>query len=313
MRKIEITFTFLLLSTLVSSLANVSVRGESIEEAMTTWTNYAFTGEDTFYKKTQNIRDVVAYQAGSTAMLIVSVKNNLTTPMNVSAVGISFDWQKPEGGWYNSTQASKTNPVVLEPSETIYFTVNFTVPSTDVAQKVPHDYTVYVEHVNATGHLVERKEKTRTELFKADKQYFVVYSADQAASQQINQIIDGIAQTPHTWNTTRGRLSWQKAMNESNVADYYYSLGDFTQSAVHYRKALNLINEAFTAEESRGAASEDADVKLKEAKVKETEAWANYANGLSNMWTLLGVALVLFALGYIIRGLAMLRRAQLPS
>ncbi len=300
MRKIEAAFTSLILTVLVSSVILISVRGESIE-AMTSWTNYTFKGTDSFYDK-----DVVAYDAGSTAILAVSVKNDFGARINVSVVGISFDWQKPEDGWYKSTQTSKENPVALEDGETLYFAVNFTVPSIDVAQKMPHDYTVYVEHVNATGHLVERWEKTRTSLFGSNKQYFVVYSADQADSKQMDQIIDGI-QAP-TWNTTKAKLLWQRALNESKVADYYYGLGDFSQAVVHYDNALNLIDEAFTYEEINGATLEDAQINVLEAQVKAAEAWANFANGLSNMWTLIGVALVLFALGYIIRGLVALRR-----
>jgi hypothetical protein len=305
MKKVEAAFTFLILTALLSSVIIVAARGESIE-AMTSWTNYAFKGTDAFYGK-----DVVAYEAGSTAILVVSVKNDFGARINVSAVGISFDWQKPEGGWYNSTQASKENPVALENGETMYFTVNFTVPSVDVAQMVPHDYTVYVEHVNATGGLVERWSVTRTDLFGSNKQYFVVYSTDQARSRKMDQTIAGIAEP--TWNTTKAKLLWQKAMNESAIADYYYELGDFAQAVVHYEKALSLIDEAFATEESKGAASENAVINLKEAKVKEAEAWANFANGLSNMWTLIGVALVLFALGYIIRGLAELRRTSVPA
>jgi hypothetical protein len=306
MKKIEVAFMLLLLTSSASSIITVPVRGESIE-AMTSWVNYAFKGTDAFYDK-----DVVAYETGSTAILAVSVKNDFGARINVSVVGISFDWQKPEEGWYNSTQASKQNPVALEHGETLYFTVNFTVPSIEVTQKVPHDYLIYVEHIDANGNLVERWNATRKDLFGAEKQYFVVYSTDQAKSKQMDQIIAGIEASPPTWNTTRAKLLWQKAMNESTIADYYYGLGDFTQSVTHYRKALSLIDEAFKAEEARGVASEDADVKLKEANVKATEAWANYANGLSNMWTLIGVALVLFALGYIIRGLAELRRAPVP-
>jgi len=305
MRKIEATFTSLLLTVLISSVIMVTVQGESIE-AMTSWTDYAFKGTDTFYGE-----DVVAYEAGSTAILAVSVKNDFGARINVSVVGISFDWPKPEDGWYNSAQASMESPVALEDGEAVYLAVNFTVPSVDVAQEVLHDYTVYVEHVSATGDLVERWNATRAELFGSNKQYFVVYSANQASSVQMDQIIGGI-QAP-TWNTTKAELIWQRAMNESSTADYYYALGDFSQAVVHYTKTLSLIDEAFTYEETKGEELEEAQIGALEAQVKVAEAWANFANGLSNMWTLIGIALVLFAFGYIIRGLAALRRTTVPQ
>jgi len=129
----------------------------------------------------------------------------------------------------------------------------------------------------------------------------------------MDQMITGIVRATPTWNTAKAELLWQRAMNESSTADYYYALGDFSQSDVHYRKALSLINEAFTYEETKGDALEDAQIGALEAQVKVAEAWANFANGLSSMWTLIGIALVLFAFGYIIRGLAALRRTTVPQ
>jgi len=308
MKKIKVAFMFMLLSALFSLAVTVPAQGESIE-AMTRWSGYTYKGPDTFYG--EDVESVVAYKTGSTATLIVSVKNDLNSRINVSVVGISFDWQKPENGWYNSTQVSKENPVVLEAGETLFFKVNFTTPSIEIAQTVPHDYTVYVEYVNATGHS-ERWEKTRTDLFGKNEQYFVVYTAEQAQSKHDAQVIEDIKKQAPTWNTTKAKLLWRRAMNESSVADYYYNLGDFSQAVVHYSKALSLIDEAFTSEQSIGVSLEEAQVDALKAQVKVSEAWANFANGLSNMWTLIGVALVLFALGYIIRGLATLRRTQIP-
>lgn len=303
MRKIDTVLTSLLLTALISSVVTVSVRGESINKDMTRWVNYSFKGHDVYYET-----DVVAYQEGSTATLVASIENDIGTAINVSVVGISFDWQKPEDGWYNSTQASKEKTVVLEPGETLYFTVNFTVPSIEVAHAVLHDYVVYVEYADPDGSL-RRWNATRT-YFDPDLPYFAVYSEDQAQSKQMDQTIAGI-EAP-TWDTIKAKLLWQRAMNESTIADYYYALGDFTQAIAHYGKALSLIDEAFAYEEIQGAALEDAEIENLETQVKLAEAWANFANGLSNMWTLIGVALVLFAVGYIIRGLTELRRKPSP-
>lgn len=301
MNKAEAVFISLLLTGLTVSIITGSVQGASIEP-MTSWTNYTFIGYDSFYDK-----DVVAYEAESTAMLAVNVKNDFGSRINVSVVGISFDWPKPDDGWYNSTQTSNENPITLEDGDTVYFTVNFTTPSVDVAHTVPHDYTIYVEFVNATDSSadVELWQTRRADLY-GDSGYFVVFSVDQVKSRQMDQMITGI-QAP-VWNSTSGVLLWQRAMNESNTADYYYALGDFIEARVHYGKALRLIDEAFAHEESKGEALEEAQTNAVDAEAKVAEAWANFANGLSNMWTLIGVALVIFALGYIIRGLTALRR-----
>jgi tetratricopeptide (TPR) repeat protein len=267
------------------------------------WAGYEFLGNDPFYQE-----NVVAYKAGSTAVLYVNVMNNLTTLMNVSAVGIRFNW----GASFNSTQANKTSPSVLNPGESRVFTITFEVPSVnDVSNLFLWDYKVFIEHVNATnGAVVAPPEiKTRKEL---DLPYFVVYSSDQAKYQQIANAVKDLLKTDLPWNSTKAKILWERAKNETIVAENYYILGEFGKAASHYENALSLINQAFKAEESTGTRWEDVQIALLEAQAKQLEGWTNFLNGLSNMWTLIGVALVLFALGYIIRGFGALRRAT-PS
>lgn len=142
MRKQFYAIIALVLTGVIAVPLTVSVRA-AIEEDWTIWVNYAFKGTDEFYDK-----DIVAYRAGSNATLAVAVKNHFGTWINVTVVGISFDWQKPAAGWYNSTQASTDTPVRLESGETRYFIINFTVPEITTAYSVVHDYIVYVEGVD---------------------------------------------------------------------------------------------------------------------------------------------------------------------
>jgi len=286
-----------------------SVQAESIEKDWTTWVNYAYKGTDDFYGK-----NVVAYNEGSNATIAVAVKNDLTRWINVTVVGISFDWQKPATGWYNSTQASNSMPVRMETGETRYFVVNFTVPKITTAYSVVHDYTVYVEGVDELDNPVTWTA-TRATLFGADKQFFVVYSANQALAMQSAQTIDGIRTalgTPVVWSSAKAGLLWKKAMNATSIAEFHYSQGDFENAEKHYSFALAWIDLAFEAEETRGVRLEDAEIKSAEAEAKYYDALANFYNGFSNMWTLFGVALVLFAIGYIIRGFATLRKPAAP-
>jgi tetratricopeptide (TPR) repeat protein len=297
MEKIRLALTVTaFLSVFVSTLMVNPIHAQSITP---TWAGYTFSGVDPFYGT-----NVVAYESGSTAVLYVYVLNNYGSQINVSAVGISLNW----GDAFNSTQASKTNPVVLKDGESRIFTVTFVVPSTaNVSNLFRWDYKVYVEHINATGFVVDTEIKTRNDL---DLPYFVVYSADQAKSQRIANMIKGMPTIK--WNSTEARILSKKAENETSVAESYYKLGEFSKAVIHYERALSLLNQAFTVEETKGTRREDAEIMLLEAQVKWYEGWANFFNGLSNMWTLIGVALVLFALGYILRGIAMLRRTQVP-
>jgi len=308
MKKQFIAMVAMLLTASIALSVVVSVRAESIEKDWTTWVNYVFKGTDEFYDK-----DVVAYKAGSTATLAVGVKNHLGLWINITVVGVSFDWQKPATGWYNSTQASKSNPVRMKNGETRYFIVSFTVPELTTVYAVVHDYTVYVEGVDEFGNPLTGPDwtKTRATLFGADKQYFVVYSVDQSQAKQSAQTINGIKTSlgiPVVWSSAKAGLLWKRAMNETSMADYYYNLGDFASAESHYSAALSLITQAFDAEQSRGVRLEDAEIKKAESEAKYFDALANLYNGFSSMWTLIGVALVLFAIGYIIRGFATLRK-----
>jgi len=303
----------LLLTTSIALSVAIQVQASSIDENWTTWVNYAFKGTDSFYSK-----DVVAYKVGSTATLAVAVINDFAPPswINVTVVGVSFDWQKPAAGWYNSTQASSSSPVRLEIGETRYFIVNFTVPDLTTAYMVVHDYKVYAEGVNKDGTSFQWT-KTRAELFGAGHQYFVVYSADQAqarkSAQTIEVLVTSLGGPSVTWSSAKAGLLWKKAMNQTSIAAFYYGQGDFTNAEKYYSAALVLIDLTFEAEETRGVRLEDANIKLAEGQAKFYDAQANFYNGFSNMWTLFGVALVLFAIGYIIRGFAILRKPAVPT
>jgi tetratricopeptide (TPR) repeat protein len=286
---------------ILSSAVNLA-RAESFAA---TWAGYAFLDFDAFYKET-----VVAYETGSTAVLYVSFTHDNASytgkQLNVSAVGVSFNW----GNTFNSTQANKTSPVRLKWKESRIFTITFKVPSVkNVSNLFRWDYKIFIEHVNATGAVIDTEIKTREDL---KLPYFVVYSSDQAKSQSMASTIEELFKTPLVWNSSRAKILWEKARNETSVAENYYTIGEFDKAVTRYEKSLGLISEAFKAEESVGTRWENAQIALLEAQAKQLEGWTNFLNGLSNMWTLIGIALVLFALGYIIRGLGALRRAAPP-
>jgi tetratricopeptide (TPR) repeat protein len=297
-RKAFAITAILLLAVFVSLPMLNQVQAESFTA---TWAGYAFRGTDSFYKET-----VVAYESESTAVLYVSVTHDYSAysgkQINVSTVGISLNW----GDTFNSTQANRTNPVSLKEGESRIFTITFEVPDpSNMSNLFRWDYEIYVEHVDATGDVVDIDIESREDL---GLPYFVVYSAEQARSKQISETIDGI--TPLEWNSSKAGILWKKAMNETSVAEYYYELGDFSNAATHYENALSLIDGAFTAEETKGTRWEEAEIMLLESQVKWFEGLSNFYNGLTNMWTLIGVALVLFAIGYILRGLVMLRKTS---
>lgn len=297
----------------LSSLNSVQAQGLSL----TSWIGYVFKGTDTFYNAS-----VVAFEEDSTALLALTVTNNLDIQMNVSAVGISLDWPNSGG---NSTLASKTNPVEMQPDEIRTFTVNFTVPSTAVASNLfLHEYKIHVEHVNATdgtGEVVNTTTIYRYQL-PGTKYFFAVYSSDQADAKELSQRLVGMP-TAAFFNSSRAKSLVYKAENESRVGGENYRRGDFASAKTHYNASWSFYNDAYAAEETYKVTLEDLDlsnralavnltevtIRLVEAQIKNVESWASMVFSFGVTLTLFGVTTVLFAIGYIIKQLAALKKA----
>ena len=284
-----------LASTMMVNLANAEIESTSWLGSFYTW------GTDSYYKEAFDKDRVYGYKEGSTATLLVEVENHLTKLMNVSAIIVGFDW----GVNYTTTLAS---PVALKAGETRFFNVTLTVPDTTVASNLfLHGYTVYVKHVNATGGIAGTMTKAYT-----STRLFAVYSEDQADARELSKIISEISAPIGGFNSTAANLSWAKAENETAIAETLYEQGDFAGAKTHYGKALDYIDQAFDTEESLSGGIQDAELALVNAQAESYKATANYLNGLSSMWVLIGVAAVLFAIGYIIRGFAALRKPTPP-
>jgi len=279
-----------LVSTITVNLANAEIESASWLGSFYSW------GTDNYYDKS-----VYGYLENSQAMLLVEVKNHLATLMNVSAIIVGFDWNQN----YTTTLSS---PVTLKAGETRFFTTTLTVPNTTVASNLfLHGYTVYVKHVDATGALAGTMTKAYT-----STRLFAVYSEDQADARELSKIISEISAPIGGFNSTAANLSWAKAENETAIAETLYEQGDFAGAKTHYGKALDYIDQAFDTEESLSGGIQDAELALVNAQAESYKATANYLNGLSSMWVLIGVAAVLFAIGYIIRGFAALRKPTPP-
>ncbi len=274
--------------TLASAFAVNPAKGW-IEER--TWLGSMYSwGTDPYYGVA-----VYGYIEGSTALLTVEVRNHLTTLMNVTEVTVGFDWNR------NYTNTLST-PLKLQGGETRVIAVTFVVPNITIASNLyPHGYTIYVKHINATGALVD----TMKWAFTSDPR-FAVYTQEQYEAREMSRILSGMSMP--LFNSTAAKLSWSKASNETSIAAILYEQGDFTGAKDHYSRALSYRDEAFETEETITGGVQGAELSLVNAMAKSYDAQANYLNGLSNMWILIGVATVLFAIGYIIRGLGALRK-----
>lgn len=300
MRKMLASVAVLLVLALASTVMVGPVQADIVSWS---WLGSAYTGRDAFYGASYNI---YAYEAGSTATLVVTVENDYkvnasSVPINVSLVQVRFDW----GVNYNSTQCSRDSPVAMEEDEIRTFHISFTVPGTDIASnRYLHGYKIFIEHVNSTTTPMRvRGNMTKSYLEDPD---FAVYSANQTEAQRLSQTLSGMP-VP-SFNSTSARLLVYKAQNETSVGNENYRRGDFASAKTHYTTALSLYTSAYSAEETRGVKLEDLQVEKLEAEIGNTEAWASMVSSLSTTSVLLGVATVLFGIGYIIKQLGTLKK-----
>ncbi len=252
----------------------------------------------------------VVYEHDSTVSLLVPVENDVyPNGLNVSKVIISFDWEQNK----NKTLSTIEQVGWLD---TKTFTVSFTASATEaVTSEWAHDYTIYVEHINSTTgptKIVGTWERTRAQLFAP---YFVVYSTNQAEAWELKQTISRIqTNRPFSnldFNSTVAKLTVYKAENETSNGDALYQRGDFVGAKAHYNAALILYNSAYSAEETLGPKLDDLFTREIEARISNYEASASLASSFSTTSILLGFAVVLFGIGYIIKQLGTLRKTEI--
>lgn len=300
MRKNLVWVSVLLMFALMSLVAQakalkVTKDGITVEHR---WIGFILSGvRDDYYGE-----NVVAYEEESTAVLIVTIQNlNTIAPgkaANVSAVGITFDWK----GTYSvpSRVLNVTNPLQIPYGESRIVTLNFTIPSISVATNLYlHSYTLSVSHISAIP-----PDTYTTRTITEFVTNFAVYSTVQADAVELSKVIDSI--TKPTFTSTRANLLWLKSDNETATARRYYSRGDFSSAKEHYEAALDFRSKAYIAEETYGVA-------LEELQLKSLESTINIANSAGTFMVLFGGALVLFSIGYILKGLAALRKPSPPS
>lgn len=303
MKKISILLCSFLFATLISMLT-ISPAQANIDQF--TWLRpYVKTGYDSFYGT-----NIVGYKTGETAKLVVPVNNNLwpSAIMNVSSVIISFDWGQ------NKTLNLTASPTQIPSGQTHVFTVSFTVPSTTTASNMwAHTYKIHVEHVNATGYPLPTWT-VNWDSFGGTDYKFVVFSVDQAEALELSQMITRIASNDPfknlDFNSTVAKLAVYKAQNETSNGDALYQRGDFTGAKAHYNAALILYNAAYSAEETLGPTLDDLFIREIEARISNWEASASLAASFSTTSILLGSAVVLFGIGYVIKQLGTLRKPE---
>ncbi len=245
---------------------------------------------------------VVVYRNGSTVNLIVPVENDwYPNGLNVSRVIVSFDWGQ------NKTSALSTIEQVGW-LDTKTFTVSFTASATEaVSSDWAHEYTIYVEHVNATtGPTKIVGTWSRPWNYWSPAYLFVVFPTDQADATDLSNEYDSYASAFPTWsfsNINASQLAGQASI-EASVGDTYYTRGDYASAETQYQTALDLYSQALVAEREWQTKVDEADLEIALTEADANLATANAMMRQADAAVTQAYSWILFGLGFVFMGVA---------
>ncbi len=244
----------------------------------------------------------VVYEHDSTVSLLVPVENDVyPNGLNVSKVIISFDWEQNK----NKTLSTIEQVGWLD---TKTFTVSFTASATEaVSSDWPHEYTIYVEHVNATtGPTKLVGTWSRALNYWSPAYLFVVFPTDQADATDLSNEYDSYASAFPTWsfsNVNASQLAGQASI-EASVGDTYYTRGDFASAETQYQTALDLYSQALVAEREWQTKVDEADLEIALTEADANLATANAMMRQADAAVTQAYSWILFGLGFVFMGVA---------
>lgn len=125
--------TLLVAPVLMIGLGPVSVKADI---GSASWLGAVYKGYDSLLGTY-----VQAFEVGSTATLMIGMRNDEENPLEIKRVKVEFDW---DGGLYEAQPGDY--PALLNPGKSGTAKISFTVPSEDVASNlVTHHYSVSVD------------------------------------------------------------------------------------------------------------------------------------------------------------------------
>lgn len=269
----------------VITLAGASIPAfGKITETPWTWLGTSYSGFDAYYNRTVN-----AYETGTQAVLMVTIKNTEGVQINVTKAMVTFDW----GASYVSTQVNATTgKITLNSGDFRVVFINFTVPDVSVASNLyTHSYTITVNFTGGSPPYVGYQNN------------FAVYSPDQATAMNLARIVDSYPALTFNNMSAQAQILWNEAANETASANRYYRQGDFSAASQSYSNALNDKNEAFEDEQSYLTTLQSLQTQQTQAEISYLNAMTSFFNGLSTMWVLFGIGWVLLSIGYIVKWL----------
>ena len=189
---------------------------------------------DTAYKGSDPLIGgyVQAYEAGSTATLLVSIQNTTGDTITLKGAKVKFDWT---GGEYVANAGDYPGTLANNQSGTAIIT--FTVPDTSVASnQVRHSYTVSVDYEKEGGYSAGTRVN-RENVGGGGTVRYLDHSPVDPSTLQV--FIDGVLTTGYTLDCFYGVITFSVAPpgGSSVNADYQYveyvGQGDGTETVFY--------------------------------------------------------------------------------
>jgi len=296
MKKFTAILFSILLCALISMLATSPA--QAYIERFTWLPPYIKKGYDDHYGE-----DVVIYKHGSPVNLIVPVRNDwYSDGLNVSKVIISFDWGQ------NKTLDLSTDIKQVEWQETEIFTVTFTASATEaVSSEWTHEYTIYVEHVNATTGPTEIVGTwSRPWDWWWPDYLFVVFPTDQANAYDLSEKYDAYEGAYPTWSFTNSNASQLagQASIEASFGETHYTRGEYASAETQYQTALDLYSQALAAEVKWKTKVDEAQLDIALTEADANMATANAALRQADADVYQSFSWILFGVGFVFMGVA---------
>jgi len=231
----------------------------------------------------------VAYGRGSTANLIINIRNNRVFDAYFT-VRVQMSWTS------ENVTATPSEYKILE-GESHIFEAAISIPS-DVSNLYKHSYTIYSLWRAAPGDAWSTDEvETRGD--------FAVYSSEQSQINTIRLTLNAYpywSPVPFLTSASARELMINASIHES-LGEQSYSRGDFAGALDHYNTALSATEDAFAADTEYASSIGDALVAV--------------MNAGQTYLSMQGYAYILAAIGFLLIGIGgiiyLIRRSKPPA
>jgi hypothetical protein len=207
-------FLLVITTMLAALVVPFALAPASVEAAINSivWLDTAYKGSDPLIGGY-----VQAYEAGSTATLLVSIQNTTGDTITLKGAKVKFDWT---GGEYVANVGDY--PATLANNQSGTATISFTVPDTSVASnRVGHSYTVSVDYEGEGGYSAGTRVNRQNLWGSGTVWYLSHYWVDPSTLQVY---VNGTLRTDYTFDcdSTPPMITFSSSVSGSVNADYEY-------------------------------------------------------------------------------------------